>query len=48
MLGAGESWWLVTIKVLLLHIILPAAIALGVSELMRKLGYIKKNDMLLD
>lgn len=48
MLGLGESWWLITIKVLLLHIILPAAIAFGASELMRKLGWIKKNDMLLD
>ena len=48
MLGLGESWWLVTVKVLLLHIVLPAAIALGASELMRKLGWIKKGDMLLD
>ena len=48
MLGAGESWWLVTVKVLLLHIILPAAIALGASELMRRLGWIKKDDMLLE
>ncbi|MBO4383840.1 MAG: PTS sugar transporter subunit IIC [Clostridia bacterium] len=48
MLGMGESWWSVLIKVLLLHIILPAAIALGASELMRKLGWIKENDMLLE
>lgn len=48
MLGLGESWWLITIKVLLLHIILPAAIAFGASELMRKLGWIKKGDMLLE
>ena len=48
MLSMGEAWWLVTIKVLLLHIILPAAIAFGASELMRKLGWIKKDDMLLE
>ena len=48
MLGMGESWWMITIKVLLLHIVLPALIALGASELMRRLGWIKKNDMLLE
>ena len=48
MLGMGESWWLITIKVLALHIILPALIALCVSELLRKLGWIRENDMLLD
>ncbi|MCR5809756.1 MAG: PTS sugar transporter subunit IIC [Clostridiales bacterium] len=48
MLGMGEAWWLITIKVLVLHIVLPALIALGVSELMRRLGWIKKGDMLLD
>ena len=47
MLGMGEAWWLVTIKVLALHIILPAAIALGLSEILRKIGWIKKDDMLL-
>lgn len=47
MLEQGEAWWLITVKVLALHIILPAAIAYGVSELMRKLGHIKDNDMLL-
>ncbi len=48
MLGMGESWWLVTVKVLILHIILPAVLALVISELMRKLGHIKQGDMLLD
>lgn len=48
MLGMGEAWWLITIKVLVLHIVLPALIAFGASELMRKLGWIKKGDMLLD
>lgn len=48
MLAMGEAWWLILIKVLLLHIILPAAISLGLSELLRKLNWIKPNDMLLD
>ena len=48
MLGMGEAWWLVTVKVLVLHIILPACIALGVSAIMRRLGHIKEGQMLLD
>ena len=48
MLGMGEGWLSITIKVLALHIVLPAAIALGVSELMRRLGWIKQNDQLLE
>lgn len=48
MLGMeGETWLTVTLKVLALHIVLPAAIAFGLSELLRKIGWIKKNDMLL-
>ena len=45
MLEMGEQWWLILIKVLALHIILPAAIAPGLSELLRKLKWIKKDDM---
>ncbi len=49
MLGMeGESWLTVTLKVLALHIVLPALIALGASELMRKLKWIKQGDQLLD
>ena len=49
MLGMeGESWLTVTLKVLALHIVLPALIAFGASELMRKIGWIKKDDQLLD
>lgn len=48
MLGMeGETWLTVTLKVLALHIILPAAIAFALSELLRRIGWIKKNDMLL-
>ena len=48
MLGMSEGWLMITVKVLLLHIILPAAIALGASELMRRLGWIKQGDQQLD
>ena len=48
MLGMGEGWLSVTVKVLLLHFVLPAALALGFSELMRRLGWIRKGDMLLE
>ncbi len=47
MLEAGTPWWLILIEVLGMYFILPAAICLGLSELMRKIGLIKKDDMLL-
>ena len=43
--GASASTW---IGLLLLCIVLPGAISLAVSELMRKLGWIKFGDMKLD
>ena len=48
MLSTGVPWWVILLKVLLLHIVAPALIALGLSELMRRLGWIKHGDMLLD
>ncbi|MBR3381928.1 MAG: PTS sugar transporter subunit IIC [Clostridia bacterium] len=48
MLGMGEGWLSITLKVLALHIVLPAAISFGISELLRKIGLIKKGDQLLD
>ena len=41
----GIAWWYVLIAVLVCYIVVPAAIALGVSELMRKFGWIKPGDM---
>lgn len=41
----GMDWWYVLIAVLVCYIAVPAAIALGVSELMRKFGWIKSGDM---
>ncbi len=42
------SWYVALIEILLVHIIIPAAISLGVSELLRRIGWIKKDDMKLD
>ena len=45
---SGVSWYVALLEILLVHIILPAAISLGVSELLRKMGWIKEKDMLLE
>lgn len=42
------AWYFVLGEILLVHVVLPALIALGVSELLRKCGWIKENDMKLD
>lgn len=44
----GIEWWYVLIAVLVCYIIVPTAIALGVSELMRKKKWIKFGDMKLN
>ena len=46
-IAAGLSWWYVLIGVLVCYILVPGAVALGVSELMRKFGWIKSGDMKL-
>lgn len=38
----------VLIEILVMYFILPAAISLGISELMRKIGWIKEGDLRLD
>lgn len=48
MLGLGASWWSILLKVLLLHIVAPALISYLTSELLRKIGWIKNGDMLLE
>ena len=45
---AAKSWYVVLFEILLVHVILPAAISLGVSELLRKIGWIKEGDMKLE
>ncbi len=42
------SWYAALLQILLVHVILPAAVSLGVSELLRKIGWIKPGDMKLD
>lgn len=44
----AESPAVVLIKILVIQIILPAAVTLGISEFMRKKGWIKFGDMQLD
>ncbi|MBR6922711.1 MAG: PTS sugar transporter subunit IIC [Clostridia bacterium] len=43
----GEPVWLVIIKIAMMYFILPAALSLGISELMRKLKWIKPGDLSL-
>ena len=40
--------WQLVLGVILVCFVLPAAIALGVSELLRKVGWIKKDDMKIE
>ena len=48
MVGAGESTFSVLLRIALLHFILPAFLSLGISEFMRKKGWIKDGDMKLN
>ena len=43
-----EGAVMVLIKILLMHFVLPAVVTLGISEFMRKKGWIRKGDMKLD
>ncbi len=45
---AGGFDWFALVKILLLCVILPAALSLAISEVMRKAGWIKQGDMKLD
>lgn len=47
MIDAGFTPLYTLLTILLMHFVLPAVIALGVSEGMRKLGWIKQGDMAL-
>ena len=48
MTNAGTDPALAVLQIILIQFVLPAVIAFGVSESMRKLGLIKKGDMRLD
>lgn len=48
MTAAGTGPLLAIILILIMYFIAPAALSLGISEAMRKLGWIKKGEMKLD
>ncbi|WP_343210190.1 PTS sugar transporter subunit IIC [Anaerolentibacter hominis] len=48
MVGDGVSATVVLIKIFILHFILPGMLAFGISEFMRRKGWIKSGDMKLD
>lgn len=47
MTGAGMSVGMALLQIAVMHFILPAAVTLIISEIMRKAGWIKDGDMLL-
>ena len=47
MVSAGEKATSVLFKIILLHFVLPAILSLGISEFMRKKGWIQDGDMTL-
>lgn len=47
MVSNGVKPVIVLLEILLMHFILPAALSLGIAELMRKIGWIKNGDMKL-
>ena len=47
MTASGTAEWLAILEILLMHFILPAAIAWGITTFMRHRGWIRPNDMLL-
>lgn len=48
MMAEGGDAVVILLKIVVLHFVLPAILALGISELMRKKGWIKDGDMKLD
>lgn len=48
MMAEGGDAVVILVKIVVLHFVLPAILALGISELMRKKGWIKAGDMKLD
>lgn len=47
MIDAGSTPVLTVLEILAMHFLLPAVVCLGISEAMRKLGWIKSGDMRL-
>lgn len=47
-MSATQAWWIVLLKILAIDILAPALLCLLISEIMRKLGWIKQGDLKLD
>lgn len=45
--AGGMSAGLAILEIILMHFVLPAVVSLGIAEAMRKLGWIRKNDLKL-
>ena len=48
MTASGTAGWLVLLEMAVMHFILPAVMAFGIAQAMRKLGWIKDGDMKLE
>ena len=48
MISSGTEWWLALIIVLSICVVAPSVICFAISELFRKLGWIKYGDLKLD
>lgn len=48
MTGEGVGWVIVLLEILLMYVVAPALITLGISEFMRKKGWIQFGDLKLD
>ncbi len=48
MMAEGGDAVVILLKIVVLHFVLPAILSLGISEFMRKKGWIKEGDMKLD
>lgn len=47
-MSAAEDPWILLLKILILHFVLPAILTLGISTFMRRKGWIKDGDMKLE
>ena len=47
-MSAAEAPWILLLKILILHFVLPAILTLGISTFMRRKGWIKDGDMKLE
>lgn len=48
MTASGTASWLILLEMAVMHFVLPAVMAFGIAQAMRKLGWIKDGDMKLE